>query len=489
MSRNLAITSLCAAIGLVLAPSAFAQSSGRTLTTSSANIGNVPFDLLPPGARSLGLAGAFTGVADDATASEANPAGLAILTRPEVSISGRHTDFDVRTFNGDARYADVYDGRNVSPFPLYNKASDSTNAVSFASYVHPFEGGKGAFSVYYQNTGKIKYNQVHTGESTDFFDQFTFEDKADLSADALGISGAWRPNDFLSIGASIRYSRLSFTGRNRNTVNFFFDQEFQDNGSINTAGITDVITSQRFVDDDDSDITYNLGLLLNPGGMFSAGIVFKKGGSYDFKANSSFDVNVQCTPTATQDCSGTGEAFNFQFSEALSRKQRVELPDVINLGFALRPSDTWLVSFDIHHTRFGQLPALPSQSLLFGFLAPNARVDEFIPATPDTPAVRITSVKRLSDSTSYHLGAEHTFILGESMMGMKTLSVRGGVFNEKDLGTYSDDATRNLPGIDTRDTHSTVGIGSTFGDHVQVDIGAEFSKDTDNIVLSGIYRF
>src|SRR5438045_9762113 len=132
MSRNLAISSLCAAIGLVLAQPAMAQQGSVRLSAPS-GIGNIPFDLLPPGARSLGLAGAFTAVADDATASEANPAGLSILTRPEISISGRRTSFDVTNFNGDAGYADVYDGRPVDPFPLYDKASDSTTAVSFAA--------------------------------------------------------------------------------------------------------------------------------------------------------------------------------------------------------------------------------------------------------------------------------------------------------------------------------------------------------------------
>src|SRR5204862_5485830 len=140
---------------------------------------------------------------------------------------------------------------------------------------------------------------------------------------------------------------------------------------INTAGITDLITSQRSTDDNDSDITWNLGFLLNPGGKFSAGFVFKKGGSYDLKADAAFDINVVCVATATQDCSGTGENFTFQTSQSLSTKERVKLPDVINVGFAYRPSDTWLVSFDIHHTRFGQLPNLPAESLLFGAPAPN----------------------------------------------------------------------------------------------------------------------
>src|SRR5436190_1417659 len=43
------------------------------------------FDFVNPGAKSLALGGAFAGVADDATASFANPAGLTLLGTAEVS--------------------------------------------------------------------------------------------------------------------------------------------------------------------------------------------------------------------------------------------------------------------------------------------------------------------------------------------------------------------------------------------------------------------
>lgn len=44
-----------------------------------------------PGARSIGLGGAFAAIADDATAAFANPAGLVQILRPEISIELRFT--------------------------------------------------------------------------------------------------------------------------------------------------------------------------------------------------------------------------------------------------------------------------------------------------------------------------------------------------------------------------------------------------------------
>ena len=49
-------------------------------------LSGLQFNFGNPGARSLGMGGAFLGLADDASAAEANPAGLTILRKPEFSI-------------------------------------------------------------------------------------------------------------------------------------------------------------------------------------------------------------------------------------------------------------------------------------------------------------------------------------------------------------------------------------------------------------------
>lgn len=62
------------------------------ITASAVDVTIVPFDGSPipigAGARALGMGGAFTAVADDATANTWNPAGMAQLERPEFSING-----------------------------------------------------------------------------------------------------------------------------------------------------------------------------------------------------------------------------------------------------------------------------------------------------------------------------------------------------------------------------------------------------------------
>src|SRR4051794_30952604 len=61
-------------------------------TDAEVNSG-IQFNFSTPGARSLALGGAFLGLADDATAAYTNPAGLTVLSKPEVSIEGRRWNF------------------------------------------------------------------------------------------------------------------------------------------------------------------------------------------------------------------------------------------------------------------------------------------------------------------------------------------------------------------------------------------------------------
>ncbi|MGZ8867156.1 MAG: UPF0164 family protein [Thermoanaerobaculia bacterium] len=59
--------------------------------TDIESLSGLQFNFGNPGARALGMGGAFLGLADDASAVEANPAGLTILRKPEVSLEVRNT--------------------------------------------------------------------------------------------------------------------------------------------------------------------------------------------------------------------------------------------------------------------------------------------------------------------------------------------------------------------------------------------------------------
>src|SRR6185503_5660002 len=80
---------LCWIGGSLLATPLLAQSNDEIQSA-------LQWNLSTPGARSLALGGAFLGLADDATAAYANPAGLSQLQQPELSVEGRSWDFTSR---------------------------------------------------------------------------------------------------------------------------------------------------------------------------------------------------------------------------------------------------------------------------------------------------------------------------------------------------------------------------------------------------------
>src|SRR5437660_8575752 len=74
----------------LLALCALAAFPALAQNTDIESLSGLQFNFGNPGARSLGMGGAFLGLADDASAAEANPAGLTILRKPEVSIEARN---------------------------------------------------------------------------------------------------------------------------------------------------------------------------------------------------------------------------------------------------------------------------------------------------------------------------------------------------------------------------------------------------------------
>ncbi len=417
------------------------------------NVSAVPFDLLAPGARSLGLGGAFAAVADDATAAEANPAGQTILTRPEVSVHVRNASYDVRFFNPNQLDSvpppDLPGYSPVGPGPI-DRYRDSSTKVSFLSFVYPFE--RFVMSVFYQNSGALKADSQIVTVEPEFDDTFVAGSGVDVEAESFGLSGAFRISDLFSIGASIKHASLDLQSFSSSSVFDFRDLDFF---FPNAGPYYDEITLGSRVYGTDHDITWNLGLLVNPNGKFSAGLVYKKGGDYKFN-NQLYVIDVASCANAS--CA------DGNFIGAATRKQTISLPDVLSLGVAWRPSDTWLISAQLDRVDYGKLPDGSPTGFLFG--------------STQNPGTGISS---LGTESVFHLGAEKTFLFDAPTLGMKLLSVRFGGFTDPDHDSYR--------ALDTDDTHYTFGLGTVFGEKLQVDLGAEFSDRVDAVVASAVYHF
>src|SRR5881394_2081478 len=120
MRKSFVLLVLCA---LAAMPLAAQNTDIESLSGLQFNFGN-------PGARSLGMGGAFLALADDASAAEANPAGLTILRKPEVSVEGRNYQ-EQQVFSTSGTYPDI----SRTAFSHYSQRVD----VTFASFVYPFK--------------------------------------------------------------------------------------------------------------------------------------------------------------------------------------------------------------------------------------------------------------------------------------------------------------------------------------------------------------
>ncbi|MBD3855515.1 MAG: hypothetical protein IFK92_03120, partial [Acidobacteria bacterium] len=89
-----------------------------------------------PGARSLGLGGAFAAIADDATAAFANPAGLVQILRPEISAEIRVTG-------------------SSGPFDAEYTIAGGVSGLGFISFVLPTRNW--AFALYSHQLGSLDF--------------------------------------------------------------------------------------------------------------------------------------------------------------------------------------------------------------------------------------------------------------------------------------------------------------------------------------------
>src|SRR5712692_2388027 len=107
--------------------------------TDIESVSGLQFNFGNPGARSLGMGGAFLGLADDASAAEANPAGLTILRRPEVSLEVRNYQ-EQQLFTTSGTFPNL----TRTAFSHYSQRVEPT----FFSFVYPIKKGTLGFYIH-----------------------------------------------------------------------------------------------------------------------------------------------------------------------------------------------------------------------------------------------------------------------------------------------------------------------------------------------------
>ncbi len=425
---------LLAIAGLLAAGSAAGQESVLALEFSFSN----------PGARSLGLGGAFVALADDATAAFANPAGLIQLTRPEVSVEGRGWRYSTPYTLG-GRVEGEPSGFGIDDVAGLRMAESSEEIadLSFLSVVYPQK--RWAVAFYRHQLASFEFS----GSTQGLFGGIGFccqrhedqRDVFDLDVVSYAVSGAYRLNDALSLGLSLVYFDGMMTSiseaylHDAPTLEAFF--------SDNTYLPERLVLTEYFTVDDDG-WGGSAGLLWNLSEHWKLGAFLRHGDELGM------GVRVVTGPAL--------EPLHPDGTVLENVAPSMTLPDVWGLGLAYRTAGG-------RFTLGLEWDRVEYSDLIDGAPADFERV--------------------LDDGDELRAGAELVILRSTPV-----LAARLGAWSEpahRIRYTGDDVRSRALrqPGDD--ELHFSAGLGLVFT-RFQVDLGIDLAERVDTVSLSTVYR-
>src|SRR4051812_13038499 len=168
------------------------------------------FDFINPGAKSLALAGAFAGVADDATASFANPAGLTFLDGSELSAELRGFWTSTPFLGGGRLSGQVTNlGIDTVAGPLFRDSVGSHVGLGYVSLVYPHASRRWVVSAFRHEVARVSQRFEYDGAFQQDPGEFTSrrDDQQDLDRQiaitGYGGAGAYKLTSAIAVGAGI----------------------------------------------------------------------------------------------------------------------------------------------------------------------------------------------------------------------------------------------------------------------------------------------
>ena len=413
--------------------------AGDAGLTNTETFSGFQFNFNNPGARALGMGGAFVGVADDATAVVANPAGLVILQRPELSGEVKFSRF-INTINAFSNTP----AEGASNTLHSRDFDDSVVTPSFFSFVYPTERLVVAAFV----RELINYESTFETEGIFFNDPaggvvrlLPVRSQLEIRALNFGLGAAvnlQKESPLLpNIGASLEFS----LGRIRSRLERFGTQ-----GATGPPDFSNSISTET-VDGTDLGIGFNVGALWHPLKDLGVGIVYRRGPRYDTQQT----INV---------VGGSSTVLDFGF----------KVPDVSAAGVSYRFFERLTVAFEASFIQYSQL------------------VKNFQVPLADSVATKY----KVDDAIELHLGAEYIFFVKDI-----PLAARAGFYTNPDhkiryTGGQHDasEAAERLLYAGGKDRyHGTAGLGIVPLPGFQIDFAGNYSKDIREFSVSTVFRF
>jgi len=392
------------------------------------------FNFAPPGARANAMGGAFIGLADDATATFANPAGLAFLRETAVTLEFRSRELDTRIGAIEGNFATTE----------FEQQGFTLEGVGFVSLNFRLGGWYiGVFRHDYldERQQRTFETRIFSGgeqriERRDIF--------LDLSGQTYGVGLARRIGGGWKAGLSVNYAR--FEGETR----------YERDGFVVSIP-PQRIAYESAIDDADWSWGYTVGLLHQPSERFSWGAVWRENPRFTLRERLFEEVTGEAplldevdVPFVAPDVAGVGARYEFR-----GRSRPFKLNLLLD----------WQKIFY-------------SQIVEDGFL---------VVVGADDGETKDNYVS--DDRNQLHLGLEWQFPGG----GHNTWALRTGYFrNPFHAVSYrgDDPAIRaRFEGLDLSDEdHLTFGVGWAFRNRIQLDLAVNLWEDGSEYTASFIWR-
>jgi long-subunit fatty acid transport protein len=398
------------------------------------------FDFLNPGAKSLALAGAFSGLADDATATFANPAGLLQLGSSEVSIELRGTHTNTQFLQAGRLSGQITNqGTDTIQGPFFGDIEGSHTGVGFLAAVYSPPSRRWVIAGYRHELVRVDQSFLSNGVfQIDAPTGVSFRDRPqqgvrEVSITGYGVSGAYKLGPLVSIGGSITAYDFDMNTVFRRflTDGFFGPPDLSKEVSRGTQSGNDVSWAPT------------IGVLI---GRESTrfGVVYRRGASFDF--------------TTVEDNSP-------------ARTSVFRVPDTLAFGGSFRVRPPLLAAFEVTYVRYSRLR------------------EDFV--TDQALAVGHADNFTIDDGVEVHGGVQYAVTRWRFIPRF-----RGGAWFDPDHSVHFtptgdasfDERLSTALSTGKNQVHGTGGVGLTFGSHFELNAGFDISSTTKIFSTSLILR-
>jgi long-chain fatty acid transport protein len=277
------------------------------------------FGIFEQGAKAMGLAGAFTGQADDPSALFHNAGGLAFLKERDISVGTTLIALGSSKFTGEL------------PFPGPTATGEQKDQVVFPSHVYYVQpiNQSWTFGIGLNSP----FGLVTEWDNPDDWVGRFLSTRAELRTFDLNPSLGWQVTPKLGIGFGVvaRFSDVVLDRRAATIVP----------GTFSAVEVAKV----RLESDLDEGYGWNVGLLHRYNNSFSWGISYRSAIKIDYGG----DARLTQVPTGSPLLDALVAA-SLPFNQALPIETSVEYPELASLGFSFALSPNLRLNTDFNWT-------------------------------------------------------------------------------------------------------------------------------------------